>query len=91
MTKAQLKKYFKNPIGRKAERTFEGFSAYNENSTAASFHQAVQAAAKAAAAAAMKNGHTEPEWYQVSEVRILVGNPNVKVYNAVITKVPPTD
>lgn len=91
MTKADFKKYFKNPIGRKAERTFEGFSAYNENSTAASFHRAVQAAAQAAAAEAKKHGHTEPEWYQLSEVRILVGNPNVKVYNAVITKVPPSD
>jgi flavin-binding protein dodecin len=64
-------------------RAFEGFSTFNDDSTAESFHEAVKAAAKAAANAAPEG--SDPEWFEVTRVRILVGNPNVKVYGATIT------
>lgn len=64
-------------------RAFEGFSTFNDDSTAESFHEAVKAAAKAAANAATEGA--DPEWFEVTRVRILVGNPNVKVYGATIT------
>ncbi|MBA2740750.1 MAG: hypothetical protein H0U46_01910 [Actinobacteria bacterium] len=85
MTKDEAKKRFGKPQGRRAGRAFEGFSEYNDHSTVASFHTAVQGAAKAAAAAAKREGRRDPEWFEVSQVRILVGNPNVKVYHVVIT------
>lgn len=88
MTKDEAKKRYARPQGRRAGRAFEGFSEYNEHSTAASFHTAVQGAAKAAAAAAKREGRRDPQWFEVSQVRILVGNPNVKVYNVVITGQP---
>jgi hypothetical protein len=66
--------------------SYEGFAKFNERSTAESFHAAVQAAAKKAATEAGNDGVELPAWYEVTRVRILVGNPNVKVYGATITK-----
>lgn len=63
-------------------RAYEGFSKYDEDSSAESFHHAVRAAAKAAAEDPSFGG--DPEWFEVTRVRILVGNPNVKVYSATI-------
>lgn len=82
MNREEYVSMFEQPQGG-AVRAFEGFSEYNEDSTAESFHAAVRAAAKAAADAAEKG--SDPEWYEVTRVRILVGNPNVKVYGATIT------
>jgi flavin-binding protein dodecin len=70
---------------------FEGFSKYRDQSDAESFHEAVQQAAHAAAIAlkrAHKGAAFDPAWFEVSEVRVLVGNPNVKVYGVVITPSP---
>ena len=66
-----------------ATRAYEGFSNYNEDSTAESLHAAIKAAAKAAAGDSSFGGN--PEWFEVTRIRILVGNPNVKVYGATIT------
>lgn len=80
-------KTFEEPSVRPT-RSFEGFSEYNENSDSESFHRAVQQAARAAAVAAQEaaeDGTPDPEWYEVTRVRILVGNPNVKVYGVTIT------
>jgi hypothetical protein len=73
---------FSAPRGGTA-RAYEGFSEYNEDSTAESFHAAVRAAAKAAADDSSFG--PDPEWFEVTRVRILVGNPNVKLYAATIT------
>jgi hypothetical protein len=70
--------------------SYEGFSTYDDHNTAASLHEAVQAAAKKAAREARRDGVALPEWYEVTRVRILVGNPNVKVYGATIAPGPPT-
>lgn len=83
MTKEEFMDLHPEPRGEPA-RAFHGFSEYNEQSTSESFHKAVQQAAFAAAAAAREEGRTEPEWFEVSRVRILVGNPNVKLYAATI-------
>lgn len=69
--------------------SYEGFSVWNENSTAASFHQAVLAAAAEAAEDSGRAGIELPAWFEVTRVRILVGNPNVKVYGATVTKSDP--
>jgi len=82
VNKDEFMRRFPKPQGH-AARAFEGFSEYDEDSTAESFHAAVRAAAKAAADAAEPGA--DPEWYEVTRVRILVGNPNVKVYGATIT------
>jgi hypothetical protein len=83
VTKEEYMELFREPQGR--SRSFEGFSEYNEESSAQSFHTAVQQAAFAAANAARAEGRADPEWYEVTRVRILVGNPNVKVYGVTIT------
>lgn len=85
MTKAALMKQFKVAHAVSLGGAFEGFSEYNERSTATSFHKAVQQAARAAAKEAKKKGKKDPEWFEVSRVRVLVGNPNVKVYGITIT------
>jgi hypothetical protein len=61
-------------------RAFEGVSEYNDESSAASLHQAIQNAAKEAA----DKGATGD--YEVTRIQIVVGNPNVKVYRAEITQ-----
>lgn len=88
MTVDEYKKRYAKAQGRRAGRAFEGFSKFNNNSTVEAFHEATQAAAKAAATAAKREGRRAPEWFEVSQVRILVGNPNVKVYHVVITGNP---
>lgn len=82
MNKEDYEEEYREPQGHGA-RAFEGFSEFTEESTAETFHRAVLAAAKAAAAAAGPGA--DPEWYEVTRVRVLVGNPNVKVYGATIT------
>lgn len=88
MSESQYKKQYAKPRGRRAGRAYEGFSKYSDQSTVAAFHEALQAAAKVAANAAKREGRKAPEWFDVSHVRILVGNPNVKVYHVVITGNP---
>ena len=82
MNRDEYMKEFSETRGEPA-RAFEGFSTFNDDSSAESFHEAVKAAARAAAHAAPKG--SDPEWFEVTRVRILVGNPNVKVYGATIT------
>ncbi len=66
--------------------SYEGFSTYNDNSEVASFHEAVKEAAIQAANEASGNNIQLPAWFEVTRVRILVGNPSLKVYGATITK-----
>lgn len=90
---ARRKKYMKAYKAKRAvpAPSYEGFSAYNDNSTAASFHDALKAAALAAVKQAGADKVTLPAWYEVTRVRILVGNPNVKVLGATITAGNPPD
>jgi hypothetical protein len=74
-------------------RSFEGFSEFSDDTDETAFHRAMKKAAKAAAEAAREEA-TEaagvdttpaPEWYEVARVRVLVGNPNIKVLGVTIT------
>ena len=79
-------------------RSFEGFSEFNDNTDETAFHRAMKKAAKAAADAAIAAANPEaggedesqrtipdPEWFEVTRVRILVGNPNIKCLGVTIT------
>jgi hypothetical protein len=81
------KKYLKKYKTKRSEPapSYEGFSAYNDNSGPASFQIALREAALAAVNNATADGVALPAWYEVTRVRILVGNPNVKVLGATIT------
>jgi len=81
-----------------AERTrsFEGFSEFSDNTDETAFHRAMKKAALAAAEAAIAAANEgvsegderripDPEWFEVTRVRILVGNPNIKVCGVTIT------
>lgn|SRR5262245_25393078 len=90
------RKYMKAHKAVKAEPavSYEGFSAYNDNSTAVSFINAVKAAAKEAAKDKNNDGVSDdgvelPAWFEVTRIRVLVGNPNVKVLGATITEGAP--
>ena len=64
-------------------RSFEGFSEFNDESDAESISRAVKAAALAAD---LDRGEgKDPEWFEVTRLRVLVGNPHVKVWGATIT------
>jgi hypothetical protein len=73
---------------------FEGRSDWKVRSDERDFHVAVQRAAKAAARAAEEagrigdDGKIVEEWYEISRVRILVGNPNVKIFSVMIAPTP---
>jgi flavin-binding protein dodecin len=67
-------------------RAFEGVSEYNDESSADSLHQAIQQAAKEAARTLAEEGEELPQVFEVSRLQIIVGNPNVKLYRAVITQ-----
>jgi hypothetical protein len=77
-------------------RTFEGFSEFSDDTDETAFHRAMKKAAKAAADAAIAAANEgvgeedqrtipDPEWFEVARVRILVGNPNIKVLGVTIT------
>jgi hypothetical protein len=87
------KKYMKAHKAAKAVSapSYEGFSSYNDNSTAASFQNALKEAAREAVKKAGADSVDLPAWYEVTRVRILVGNPNVKVLGATITWSAPQD
>jgi hypothetical protein len=67
-------------------RAFRGFSEYNEESTAQSLHQAIQEAAREAARVLGEEGEALPQLFDLSQVQVLVGNPNVKFYAATLTQ-----
>ena len=67
-------------------RAFEGVSEFNDQSSAESLHQAIQQAASEAARVLAEEGEDLPQVFELSRIRIVVGNPNVKVYSAVITQ-----
>lgn len=77
--------------------TYEGFSPYSDETQVESFIDAVRDAALLAAKDTNKDGISDdgvhlPAWFEVTRFRILVGNPNVKVLGATITKsAPPSD
>jgi hypothetical protein len=62
---------------------YEGRSDPKEFSDWRDLHLAVQRAAKAAAANLQPD---EEAWFEVSRVRVWVGNPNIKIYSATMTK-----
>ena len=66
-------------------KSYEGRSNRSDQSDWRDFHLAVQRAA-AAAAADLEPG--AEEWFEVSRMRIKVGNPNVKIYSVFLTKTP---
>lgn len=70
-------------------RAFEGVSEYSDDSSAESFHQAIQQAAKEAARVLADEGEELPQVFEVSRLQVVVGNPNVKLYRAVITQAQP--
>ena len=74
--------------------TYEGFSEYSDETQVESFIDAVRAAAFEAAKDENGDGISDdgvhlPAWFEVTRFRILVGNPNVKVLGATITKSAP--
>jgi hypothetical protein len=66
--------------------SYEGFSPYTDESGPEAFILALRAASKAAVRRARTDGVELPGWYEITRVRILVGNPNVKVLGTTITK-----
>jgi hypothetical protein len=81
--KLSFQEFFGAP---RAERvaSYEGFSEYNDESGPESLIVALKAAAKKAADDPNR-GSDLPAWFEVTRLRILVGNPNVKVLGATIT------
>jgi hypothetical protein len=69
-------------------RAFVGVSKYNDESSAASLHEAIQQAAQEAARVLADAGEELPQVFEVSRLQVVVGNPNVKIYSAVITQQP---
>jgi hypothetical protein len=67
-------------------RAFVGVSEYSDLSSAESFHEAIQQAAKEAARVLAEAGEELPQVFEVSRLQVVVGNPNVKIYSAVITQ-----
>jgi hypothetical protein len=67
-------------------RAFEGFSTGSDESTAQSLHEAIQEAAREAARVLADEGEELPQVFELSRIRVAVGNPNVKWYSATITK-----
>jgi hypothetical protein len=61
-------------------------SEYNDDSSAASLHQAIQQAAKEAARALTEEGQPLPQVFELSRIQVVVGNPNVKIFVATITQ-----
>lgn len=68
---------------RDPEKSYPGDSDRKENSDWRDLHLALQRAAKLAARD-LENG--EEAWFEVSRLQVLVGNPNIKVYSATLTK-----
>ncbi len=66
-------------------KAYKGKSDRKENSDWRDLHLAVQRAAKAAAD---DLPHGEEAWFDISHLRVLVGNPNVKIYSVILTKTP---
>ncbi len=74
--------------------SYEGFTKYTDTTGVEAFIQAVRAAAAEAAKDGNKDGISDdgvvlPAWFEITRFRILVGNPNVKVLGATITKSDP--
>jgi hypothetical protein len=67
-------------------RAFVGVSEHNDESSAANLHQAIQQAAAQAARVLTDEGEPLPQVFEVSRIQVVVGNPNVKMYAAVITQ-----
>jgi hypothetical protein len=67
-------------------RAFEGVSRARDESTAESLHEAIQLAAQEAARVLADEGEDLPQVFELSRIRVVVGNPNVKWYSATITK-----
>ena len=66
-------------------KTYEGRSDRKDLSDWKDLHLAVQRASKAAAAD-LQSG--EERWFEITRLRVLVGNPNVKIYNVFLSGTP---
>jgi hypothetical protein len=64
-------------------KSYPGQSDRSNYSDWRDLHLAIQ---RAAAAAAADLGSGEEAWFEVSRLQVFVGNPNVKVYKATLTK-----
>jgi flavin-binding protein dodecin len=73
------------PSSGKQVRAFVGISEYRDVSTAESLHEAIQAAAQAAARQLELEADEKTELFEVSRIQVQVGNPNVKAYRVVLT------
>jgi hypothetical protein len=70
---------------REPDRSYEGRSDRKDLSDWRDLHLAVQRAAKAAAADLPPG---EERWFEITRLRVLVGNPNVKIYSAFLSGTP---
>jgi hypothetical protein len=70
---------------REPGRSYEGRSDRKDLSDWRDFHLAVQRAAKAAAADLPPG---EEQWFEITRLRVLVGNPNVKIYSVFLGATP---
>jgi hypothetical protein len=68
---------------RRSEPSYPGDSDRKENSDWRDLHLAVQRAAKSAA---KDLGPGEEAWFEISRLQVLVGNPNIKIYSATLSK-----
>jgi len=66
-------------------KSYEGRSDRKDLSDWRDLHLAVQRAAKAAAADLPPG---EEQWLEITRLRVLVGNPNVKIYNVFLGGTP---
>lgn len=66
---------------------FEGVSEFRNENDAQALHEAIQDAANAAATT-LNLGPEDTRDFEVTQIQIIVGNPNVKVYRVVITPTP---
>jgi hypothetical protein len=62
---------------------YEGRSDRDDASSWRDLHLAVQRAG-AVAARELENG--EEAWFEISRIRVKVGNPNIKIYSVTLTK-----
>jgi hypothetical protein len=67
--------------------SFPGDSDWKVHSDWRDLHLAIQRAAKKAAQELNLGPHDEV-LFDVSHIRVLVGNPNVKIYSVILTKTP---
>lgn len=69
-------------------QSFDGITGWTEDSTAQTFWDACLLAAKKAATTLQEQGETLPQMFRLSDVRFVVGNPNIKCVRVTLTQEP---